>query len=115
MGLSGGTSIALIIIMKTKTDRDLISEEEFNRIIINRHSAKPEDDSKDDSGVNRALESEIGDHFIDGDFDALDEIEGDNGLDESDDADDEKIEEDISSANHSGSSTWPDKSEISED
>ncbi len=101
--------------MKNAAKKDMITEEEFNRIVISRHSAKPENDSKDDSGVNRALEAEMGEHFVDQDFDALDEIEEDNDLDERDSEDDEKVEREISSENHPGSSTWPDGSDISRD
>ena len=87
-----------------------ITEEEFNRITIERNIAHPEDDSKGDSATDDAVEAELGEHYAEGNTEGLDEIEAEDHGRTTVDTDREKIADQTSDETHS--STWPDASDI---
>ncbi len=94
----------------------MISEEEFNRRVMERNSANPEDDSRGDSAVNSHLEIDLGKRGSEISLSTLKEIEEeDEGhIKAASSPDQEKIEDDINNEAHKGSSSsWPDAGEIS--
>lgn len=100
-----------------KPNRDLITEQEFNRIVMARPMPLPGDDSKGDSDTDNAVEIELGEHYLDGNAGELDEIEeiDEPEGDRSDDDDDALIETRTSAYTDAGgerSSTWPERSDL---
>jgi hypothetical protein len=101
--------------MKTASrNKTYISEEEFNRLVVNRNDAPPEEDSKGDSANNDYLEAELGEEYPNEDPEVLNEIENEDlghTKTQSSESDDEMIENGTRDESHDGS-TWPDPTNI---
>lgn len=109
-------------------NRDLISEEEFNRMVVARGIQLPEDDSHGDSDTDKAIETELGERYPENDSEPLDEALDDierndrpEGLRRTPDADEELIQTRTTEHPAEGaepseagarSSTWPDRADL---
>jgi hypothetical protein len=101
-------------------NRDLISEEEFNRIVVGRGIQLPEDDSRGDSDTEKAFEVELGEHYPENSLENLDEALDD--IEQNDEPEgvrrrpeESTLEQRLGrSAEAAGtrSSTWPDRSDL---
>ena len=106
--------------MSKSSDRDYISEQEFNRVVIQRGRALPQEDSKGDSAIDETVETEMGENFSENDEQS--ELEDLNEIDDEDrghsqgyaagpEKDADKIAQETSTQGRRAS-TWPDASDI---
>jgi hypothetical protein len=94
-----------------------LTEEEFNRMALTRGVPTPEGDSPGDNSRNQRMESEMGEHFLDGNTDAIDDLDEEDASDISPavhDRDRERIDAETTEEPGLRSSTWPEASEITE-
>ena len=89
-----------------------ISEEEFNRMIVNQGKALPSDDSKGDSAVDASIEVESGKQFPEQSDEVEELTNEDHGHINTTDITEDTLEEKLNTETHDGRSTWPDPSEI---
>jgi hypothetical protein len=92
--------------LKAKT---YISELEFNRLVGDRGSSEPEEDSKGDSAVDETIEIQMGEQYPEEDEESLDETENeDQGhVGTEPNLDQQRIQDETTSQPRVRSSTWP--------
>jgi hypothetical protein len=101
-----------------KKSEAYLTEEEFNRMVAAQGVPTPEGDSPGDNSRNQRMETEMGEHFLDGNTEALTDLAEEDALDiapSAHDSDEERIAEATTAEPGLRSSTWPDPSEITED
>jgi len=99
--------------MKKNTHRDYITEQEFNRILVESGVIQlPQDDSKGDSRTNMSIEAEMGERYPDEAFDDIADVGEMDTIPGREDTEEEKIDLRNSDLVSHKSSTWPDKGEL---